>query len=117
MAVRIFASVYRAAITVPLSVEYCRYLVHLRPYNVEHGSKSAQWARKLFFPTVLIPLYVCFYAPIVLVQRWILGRRLYTTTEAVKLHVADAIRSIAMVVERLVFRPIFGDFAYAIDEN
>lgn len=88
----------------------------LRPYNPEHAGHNAVLAQRLFKGLVLAPQFLVAYMPLVLVQK-VLGSTLYLELERVKLAIADAIRWSAIVIERFLFRPIFGDIGYGIEQD
>lgn len=73
-------------------------------------------AQRLFKGLVLAPQFLVAYMPLVLMQK-VLGGTLYLELERVKLAVADAIRLSAIATERLLFRPIFGDIGYGVEQD
>ena len=107
---------YRGALVNCLSGRYLGHVSLLRPYNPEHAGRRAVLAQRLFKGLVLAPQFLVAYMPLVLVQR-VLGSPLYLKLERVKLAVADAIRWNAIITERLLFRPIFGDIGYGIEQD
>ena len=113
---RVFAMIYRGALVNCLSGRYLGHVSLLRPYNPEHAGQRAVLAQRLFKGLVLAPQFLVAYMPLVLVQK-VLGRTLYLELERMKLAVADAIRWSAIVTERLLFRPIFGDIGYGIEQD
>lgn len=114
--IKAFYILYRGALVSSLSADYLGHVTLLRPYVPAHGGKKAQIAQRIFVTCVLAPQFLVLYMPLVALQK-LLGEQWYTTTERMKLAAADVIRFAAIVVERLVFRPIFGDIAYGIQQE
>lgn len=114
--VKAFSTVYRSALVSSLSVDYLGHITLLRPYVPAHMGKNAERAQRLFKACVLAPQFLAFYMPLAGLQK-LLGQPFHLPIERLKLHVGDLIRSTSILVERLLFRPIFGDIAYGIEND
>lgn len=114
--VKAFYTLYRAALVSSLSADYLGHITLLRPYVPAHRGQTARVAQRLFITCVLAPQFLLLYVPLVALQRP-LGQTFYTPIERAKLAVGDGIRWVSILVERLLFRPLFGNIAYGIEQE
>jgi hypothetical protein len=114
--VKAFYTLYRGALVSSLSADYLGHITLLRPYVSAHGGKRAQLAQRIFISCVLAPQFLILYVPLVGLQK-VLGRPFHLRIEALKLYAGDFIRRSSILVERCLFRPIFGNIAYGIEQD
>ncbi|GAA95785.1 uncharacterized protein L969DRAFT_24205 [Mixia osmundae IAM 14324] len=124
---QVFFVSMRSALLLPLSQPYLGHLICLKPYAIppdyHHTSQRWQWRRRrlgiALFKLTFVPLFLFFHLPVYLfssiiipVITPILGRsianHLIATIERYRVLLADLTWRAAIVIEALIWSPLFG---------